>query len=97
METDDIDIHLVSQIRDKFIETLNDDETAAKYDERDINRVRNNDGFVWRFIEDRKVDTDLLVSTTVKNLSVCLAWRKERGINDLKVSVQHNVIYLCLQ
>ena len=87
METNDIDIDIVSQIRDKFLETLTDEETKNKYDERDINRIRNNDGFVWRFIEDRKVDADLLVSTTVKNLSVCLAWRKERGINDLKVSL----------
>src|SRR5688572_17091341 len=83
MDTADIDKELVSKIRARFLEQLNDE---CKFDARDIERVKSSDVFIWRFVEDRKSDQEATIVATIKSLVICLTWRKEHGVNDLKPS-----------
>lgn len=85
---DGVDIVIVKKIRDKFAEHLTEEDNSnlSRYDQRDVDRIKTSDTFVWRFVEDRKGDVETVVSSTVKSLITCLAWRKERNVNDLEAS-----------
>ncbi|KAI1279551.1 hypothetical protein HDE_13997 [Halotydeus destructor] len=73
-------IPVMAQIRDKIRETIEEDRTL--YDEKDIERTGQDDGFIRRIIsfhEGTKSLVDKASSTTVN----CLKWRKENQINGI--------------
>lgn len=69
--------HLVSELRDKFLASV---EPGDCYYKEDIEKVRRDDWFVKRFLLARNRD----VSASLSMMKEALKWRKSEGIRDLQ-------------
>ncbi|XP_065059337.1 motile sperm domain-containing protein 2-like isoform X2 [Rhopilema esculentum] len=67
---------LIEEVKRKFFDkgTL-----LNQFDERDIERINNDDLYVWLFIKHKQKDVDKAIDMIVD----CLRWRESFGINDL--------------
>lgn len=79
-----IRLDLVPIIRAKALKII-DEEFADSVDWRDIERIKSNDTFVWRFVEDQKSD-QAAIEAASKAIVDCVLWRHKNKINDLKAS-----------
>lgn len=72
----------LNEVREKFFDLY--DCLGEKFDERDLDRIEQNDTFVNRFIQDNQSEKEAeLVNAVVNQLVDCLRWRKANRINDL--------------
>ena len=76
-----IDKELVNEVRKLFLADY--EANSELYDERDVNRIRNNDAFVWRYIVSNRHCT-FKVHVAVDVLIEGMRWKKSFGVHDRK-------------
>ncbi len=71
---------LIIKVRENFLERY--EENKEFYDEIDVEKIKNNDWSVWRFLRPEKYNPD----SALEKLDKAMQWRKEFNINFRKES-----------
>lgn len=77
---------LISLVRQRVLDLI--DLEPSRYDFRDVDTVRGDDYFIARFVADRLTDSDEddVIEPAAHAITAALAWRRDFGINDLKLT-----------
>jgi len=67
---------LIEEVKKKFFDK---GALLNQFDERDIERINNDDLYVWLFVKHKQKDVDKAIDMIID----CLRWRESFGINDL--------------
>ncbi|XP_076313097.1 motile sperm domain-containing protein 2-like isoform X2 [Tachypleus tridentatus] len=74
-----INLELVTEVRKRILEELNEPDWKDNYDQRDVERLKQDNWYCARFIKHQKED----IEDSLNMIRDTLKWRKEMGINDL--------------
>lgn len=78
----------IEEVRKNVLSIItNDIEANCKYDQCDIEKIKNNDWFVQRFItehyDDIYAEDEDVIEKSVKSIIECISWRFTSGVNHL--------------